>query len=139
MGGSIFEAGMLIFFGFSWPVSIIKSLRSRSAKGKSGIFTILVATGYIFGITHKILYSRDIVLALYLINITMISIDIALWFRNRKLDAEAEAKEGLAAGQRAADGVDEPEAARKINGQGLVDGVDEPETGGKINGPGVAE
>jgi hypothetical protein len=62
-------------------------LRSKSAKGKSGFFSAIVILGYICGITHKLLYSRDIVLALYLINITMVSIDLYLWFRNRAAEA----------------------------------------------------
>ena len=86
MGGSIFEAGMLVSFGFAWPVSILRSWRSRSAKGKSGFFSIIIIFGYLCGIIHKILYSRDIVILLYILNIAMVSIDLALWFRNRKLD-----------------------------------------------------
>ena len=89
MGGSIFEAGMLISFGLAWPTSILKSLRSRSAKGKSGIFSLIVIIGYICGITHKILNSRDIVMVLYFINATMVSIDFALWLRNRRFDNAA--------------------------------------------------
>ena len=52
----IFEFLMLCCFGFSWPFSIAKSLKSRSAKGKSLGFMLLVELGYVFGITHKILF-----------------------------------------------------------------------------------
>ena len=31
----VLEAGMLVCFGISWPFNIAKSLRSRTAKGKS--------------------------------------------------------------------------------------------------------
>ena len=34
------EIGMLVAFGFSWPFNIIKSWRSRTAKGKSVIFEL---------------------------------------------------------------------------------------------------
>ncbi|MCL2060627.1 MAG: hypothetical protein FWH01_16505 [Oscillospiraceae bacterium] len=86
MGGSIFEAGMLISFGLAWPASILKSWRSRSAKGKSGVFSMIVILGYICGITHKFLNSRDIVMVFYFINALMVSADLLLWFRNKRLD-----------------------------------------------------
>ena len=44
-----FEAIMLICFGISWPFNIAKSLRSRTAKGKSLQFEICVVIGYLFG------------------------------------------------------------------------------------------
>lgn len=85
---SIFEAGMLICFGVAWPLNIIKSWRSRTAAGKSIIFEYAIIVGYIFGIINKIVYSRDIVLVLYIINLVMVSADVVLYYRNRKLDAE---------------------------------------------------
>ena len=91
---SIFEAGMLLCFGMAWPINILKSWRTRSTKGKSLPFLCSVELGYISGITHKILYSRDLVMVLYIINFTMVLIDILLYFRNKRLDrlrAEAEA------------------------------------------------
>jgi len=84
---SIFEICMLICFGASWPVSIYKSWTSRTAKGKSFLFTCLLFVGYIFGILHKIFYDRNIVIALYALNLILISIDMYLYLRNRKLDA----------------------------------------------------
>jgi hypothetical protein len=89
MGGSIFEAGMLICFGLAWPTSIIKSLRSKSAKGKSGVFSFIVIIGYLCGIIHKFMYSRDIVLILYFINIVMVTTDLMLWFRNKRFEKQA--------------------------------------------------
>lgn len=83
---SIFEAGMLICFGAAWPMNIIKSLRSRTSAGKSVLFQWFVLIGYISGITHKILNSRDIVMVLYIINFLMIAFDTYLYYRNKKLD-----------------------------------------------------
>lgn len=83
---SIFEAGMLICFGAAWPMNILKSLRSRTAAGKSVIFQWAILVGYICGITNKILYSRDIVLALYILNFLMVATDTILIYRNRRLD-----------------------------------------------------
>ena len=84
---SIFEAGMLLCFGFAWPTNIYKSLKARTAKGRSLMFQIVIILGYLSGITNKLLYSRDIVLVLYIINLVMISFDTVLYFRNKKLDA----------------------------------------------------
>ena len=70
---SIFEAGMLICFGAAWPMNIINSLRTKSSKGKNLPFQIAILVGYICGITHKILYSQDIVMVLYIINFVMVS------------------------------------------------------------------
>ena len=83
---SIFEALMLISFGAAWPVSIAKSWKSRTTKGKSLFFMVIVELGYIAGITHKILYSMDIVIIFYILNFTMVFIDLMLYFRNRRLD-----------------------------------------------------
>lgn len=83
---SVFEALMMVSFGFAWPANIYKSYVSRSALGKSGLFIIIILVGYLCGITHKYLYSRDLVMVLYLINFVMISIDGVLFLRNRRLD-----------------------------------------------------
>ena len=37
-----FEMLMVVAFGISWPLNIVKSLRSRTAKGKSAAFTVLI-------------------------------------------------------------------------------------------------
>ena len=49
----IFEFLMLCCFGFSWPFSIAKSLKSKSAKGKSLGFMLLVEVGYMNGISPR--------------------------------------------------------------------------------------
>lgn len=41
----LFEFLMLCCFGFSWPFSIAKSLRSKSGKGKSLGFMLLIEGG----------------------------------------------------------------------------------------------
>ena len=85
---SIFEAGMLVCFGLAWPINIVKSYKSRTTAGKSILFEYVIEIGYISGITHKLLYSRDIVLILYIINFLMVFVDILLFYRNKKLDRE---------------------------------------------------
>ena len=43
----LLEAAMIISFGISWPLSIIRSYRSRSTKGKSIFFSCFIQFGYI--------------------------------------------------------------------------------------------
>ena len=86
----ILEAGMLICFGAAWPTNIVKSLKSRTTKGKSLPFLLIVLAGYVFGILNKVIYDTDIVLGFYILNFIMVAADIAIWFRNRKLDMLAE-------------------------------------------------
>lgn len=77
---SLFEVIMLVCFGVSWPISIIKTLRTKIAIGKSPLFMIIVATGYASGIVHKLLYSRDPVIFLYILNMCMVLFDLYLYY-----------------------------------------------------------
>jgi hypothetical protein len=79
---SVFEMTMLVCFGAAWPASIYRSWVSRAIAGKSIIFLIIVETGYIAGIVHKLVYSLDGVILLYVLNAIMVLIDIALYCRN---------------------------------------------------------
>ncbi len=81
---TILESVMLICFGISWPVSVYKSWTSKSTKGKSLIFIFAIIIGYIAGITGKILGGQlNYVLALYILNLTFVSVDLALYFVNK--------------------------------------------------------
>jgi phage shock protein PspC (stress-responsive transcriptional regulator) len=91
MGISVFEAIMLLCFGAAWPINIAKTLKNRSAKGKSGLFLAVLIAGYIAGITHKILYSQDIVMVLYIVNLVMVSTDFGLYLYFKKRDRLKEA------------------------------------------------
>lgn len=82
----LFEAGMLLCFGAAWPMNIIKSLRSRTAGGKSVMFQWAILIGYICGIINKFINGADIVLALYILNFLMVATDTVLIYRNRGLD-----------------------------------------------------
>lgn len=86
---SIFEAFMMVCFGFAWPFSIYKSYVSRSNKGKSLWFLIIVLAGYASGITHKCIYNLDFVLALYIINFLLVATDTAIYFRNGLFEKNA--------------------------------------------------
>ena len=74
---NVFEALMLICFGASWPMSIWKTIKVKNPMGKSVIFLCLAETGYISGIIYKIEHF-DWVIALYILNGTMVAIDLLL-------------------------------------------------------------
>ncbi len=79
-----FEATMLICFGAAWPFSIWKSYRSGKNGGKSIWFLGIILGGYLAGITHKIMFDQDVVIALYVFNAAMVSLDIMLYLRNMR-------------------------------------------------------
>lgn len=81
---SVFEIIMLLCFGMAWPFSIYKSYTSRQTQGKSVVFLMVIVIGYLSGIIHKLLYNKDWVVLLYMLNLLMVSTDIALFFRNRR-------------------------------------------------------
>lgn len=87
----IFEMFMLICFGLSWPMSVYKNIKAKTARSMSLPFTLLIITGYIAGITAKI-YSHQInfVLAVYLINLAIVSINVVVYFINRRYDKAAD-------------------------------------------------
>lgn len=106
----IFETAMILCFGASWPFNVVKSWKTKTAKGKSLPFLVLILVGYVFGIVSKFInpsYMANIgtgikwlVLASYFFNFTMVSIDFILYFRNRyydKLKAAEATKESVEA------------------------------------------
>lgn len=83
----ILESVMLICFGLSWPISVVKNIKSRSAKGMSLPFILLITFGYVAGIAAKLISGNiNYVLVVYLINILAVSVNIVVYFRNRHLD-----------------------------------------------------
>jgi len=80
---SPFEVVMLVCFGSGWPVSIIKALRTKQVSGKSPVFMVIICLGYVSGVIHKTLYARDWVIALYVLNIVLITTDLFLYRRYR--------------------------------------------------------
>ena len=90
---TVFESVMLICFGLSWPISVYKSITSKSTKGKSGIFIIAILLGYIAGIAGKIVGNAvNYVLIIYIFNLIVVSIDFLLFLKNRKSEKNAERK-----------------------------------------------
>ena len=89
--GQVLEAGMLICFGVSWPVDILKTLRTRRTEGKSLLFMTLVLTGYVLGFSAKIsraAWANELpewISVLYVFNAVTITVDIAVtsWMRRQ--------------------------------------------------------
>jgi len=77
---SIFEAGMLVCFGASWPFQVTKTYKTKNVKGKSILFLWLIEIGYVLGMLHKVLYSPDIVFFLYLMNFILVGADMVLYY-----------------------------------------------------------
>lgn len=99
----LFEALTIFCFGLSWPISIRKSYIARTAKGKSLFFEVFLLVGYAFGIARKIIqvsvmdasgFLFYLSFFFYVLNFIEISIDVALYFRNTRLDHEADLAKG---------------------------------------------
>ena len=90
----IFEVIMIVSFGVSWPLNVIKAYKARTAKGKSLAFLLLILFGYVAGITSKLINEAYMasfaetwyVLFFYVLNFTMVSLDLIMYIRNRRLD-----------------------------------------------------
>lgn len=97
MMSELLEIVMIVTFGASWPLNVMKSYKARTTKGKSLGFLCLVFFGYIAGIASKFVNEAYMaafsekwyVLFFYFLNLTMVGIDLLLYCRNRKLDKEA--------------------------------------------------
>ena len=93
----ILEIIMIVSFGASWPLNVMKSYRARTTKGKSLAFLLLIFFGYIAGITSKLvneaymasIASKWYVLFFYVLNLVMVGCDLLLYVRNYRLDKKA--------------------------------------------------
>ncbi|MBQ2961266.1 MAG: hypothetical protein IJE09_08605 [Oscillospiraceae bacterium] len=90
----LFEIIMILSFGASWPMNVMKSYKARTTKGKSLGFLVLIFFGYIAGIISKLLNTAYMaafadkwyVLFFYVLNMCMVGVDLMLYARNYKLD-----------------------------------------------------
>ena len=86
----ILETIMLVCFGFSWPINLIKAYKARTAKSTSLPFVLLIIAGYIAGISAKIIMGNiNYVLVAYLLNLAIVSLNLVVYFRNVALDRKA--------------------------------------------------
>lgn len=83
----LFEMTMVILFGISWPINIVKAYKAKTAKGTSILFLACIFIGYLCGILSKtIAHKNTYVFIFYIINLLMVGLDIALYFRNLHFD-----------------------------------------------------
>ena len=93
----ILEIIMVVSFGASWPLNVMKSWKARTTKGKSLPFLCLIFFGYIAGIASKLMNeaymasfaSKWYVLFFYVLNLIMVGTDLVLYYRNYLLDKKA--------------------------------------------------
>ena len=87
---NVLETMMIICFGISWPMSIVRSVRSRSTQGKSLLFMCFILFGYFCGVASKLIsHTYNLAVWFYFPNIIMVSTDIILYFRNKALEKAA--------------------------------------------------
>ncbi|MDD4082626.1 MAG: hypothetical protein PHD05_04535 [Sphaerochaetaceae bacterium] len=88
---NLLETIMLICFGLSWPLSIYRSITSRSTKGKSLLFMIFIIVGYLCGLVSKIIsHNYNLAYYFYYPNIIMVTTDVFLYFRNKRIETQVE-------------------------------------------------
>ena len=92
----LLEIVMVVSFGASWPMNVMKSWKARTTKGKSLGFLCLIFFGYIAGICSKLIVfnpAKWYVLFFYVLNLVMVGTDLCLYYRNYLLDKKAESKQ----------------------------------------------
>ncbi len=97
----LLEIIMILSFGASWPMNVMKSWKARTTKGKSLAFLCLILFGYVAGITSKLINEAYMasfaqkwyVLFFYVLNFVMVAIDLCIYVRNYRLDKQAEKAE----------------------------------------------
>ena len=93
----ILEIIMIVSFGVSWPMNVMKSWKARTTKGKSLAFLLLILFGYVAGIASKLVNEAYMasfaekwyVLFFYCLNFVMVFTDLMIYVRNRRLDKAA--------------------------------------------------
>ena len=91
---AIFETIMLVCFGLSWPINVVKAYIAGTTKGMSLPFILLIITGYFAGITAKIVNGQfNYVFIVYIINLLIVMLNVVVYFRNYHLDKKANEEE----------------------------------------------
>ena len=92
--GAIFETIMLVCFGLSWPINVVKAYKAGTTKGTSLPFILLIITGYFAGVTAKIVNGQfNYVFIVYIINLLIVMLNVIVYFRNYHLDKKTNEKE----------------------------------------------
>lgn len=83
----ILETVMLVCFGCSWPVSLMRNIKAKTAESMSLGFILLIILGYLAGIAAKIYtHNYSYVLIAYIINLAAVSGNLVVYFINRSYD-----------------------------------------------------
>lgn len=88
MIAKVLEAVMIVLFGISWPFNLAKSIRSKTTKGKSLLFLVLIDFGYLAGLTSKFFSETFVwntdwwIFVIYSINFTLVTLDLIVYFIN---------------------------------------------------------
>ena len=71
---------MMLSFGASWPFSILKTWRTKTARGKSFVFLTLILLGYLCGIVSKFCKPpvNWTLVAVYSLNLLLVGTDCVL-------------------------------------------------------------
>ena len=89
---SILETIMLLCFGCSWPLSLRRNIKAKTAKSMSLGFIILIISGYVAGIIAKFI-KMDVtpwyVFVVYFFNLIVVSANLVVYFINRNYDRQA--------------------------------------------------
>jgi len=97
MVAKVLEALMIVLFGISWPFNLLKSIRSKTTKGKSLLFLCLIDLGYIAGLTSKFFSDSFVwatdwwIFVIYCINFTLVTADLIVYFINKSRENRIEA------------------------------------------------
>ena len=95
---SIMEMLMVICFGVSWPINIVKAWKGRSTKGISLLFYSFILLGYLCALAGKLVLIAYYapapwyetvhwyVMLFYVLNTLMVTAGGAVYFRNRALE-----------------------------------------------------
>ena len=98
---SFMEMLMVVCFGISWPINIVKAWKARSTRGISLLFYSFILLGYLFALAGKcVLISyyapqpwyetvKWYVIFFYVLNTLMVAAGIGIYFRNRRLERAA--------------------------------------------------
>ena len=84
---SVFETAMLVCFGLSWPINLVKSIKAGTAKATSLKFLLLILVGYLCGIAAKFIsHQINYVLIVYFVNLIVVFANLGVYFINKKKD-----------------------------------------------------
>ncbi|WP_049962640.1 hypothetical protein [Ruminococcus sp. HUN007] len=98
---SIMEMMMVVCFGISWPLNIVKAWNSRTAKGTSLLFYSFIWIGYAFALIGKFITIHNnapapwyetvhwYVMFFYVLNVIMVTAGIGIYFRNKIIDSKS--------------------------------------------------